>query len=838
MKALLQSCLFGATALVCLAAMGQAPTVLLDFEDEADLKVWHYEGRDATVPVKEANRSERFATSGGSSLRFASPAWKKGMGEWPAFECTPPQTDWSGFDRLAFDVTNPTAGEQKLLLLISDSKIPTRNGWLERVTLPPFGYSQVVIPLSKVTGKKVNLADIHVLHAFTERPPVDMELYIDRLVLLRPGEALAKPSAAFMQQFAPLLARQIETVRQQLAGAAARVRQEVRGIPALTDWANTTLAELEREVNAYAKRAARADAGLLGDQSLPNRLTARLASLESLAQLRARFARLGPAVQASTPARTDLAVAFASSMEKVLPRAMSSPLTVATKTEVSLAQNEKESFQVIVLPCEREVKGVRIHVSDLVGANGTRFAATNVEAVVVGYVETKQAPPYGSSHIGWWPDPILNFQTATDIAKGDAQAFWVRVRAPKEQPPGLYNGKLVVEADGAKAFAFDLTIRVFGFRMPDRTPLPLAVTFMPIFYEPNGRGGWREGPYTRADWRPHAWEWADFLADYYLTPDTLYGRADWTPDFTSLAKLKQQGRLGHFNLGYYGACGEGDETIAKWRQGTIDVIRPRYEKAKELGLLEHAYIYGCDENPKRLFPAVERAARILKAEFPGVPVMTTTYDDSFGQKSVIKSMDVFCPLTPKFDPERATAARAAGKRVWWYICCGPRHPHANMFIEYPAIEGRLLMGAMTAKYRPDGFLYYQTSIWNADPITKGPVTTWDPRSWTTYHGDGSWTCMGPGGTPLPTIRLENFRDGLEDYAYTRILEATVAKIEASPALRATRAEWLQRAKGLLVVPSDLVKSLTEYTRDPTLVYGYRLRLAEAIEAAGVAPAEL
>src|SRR5512138_2853154 len=111
------------------------------------------------------------------------------------------------------------------------------------------------------------------------------------------------------------------------------------------------------------------------------------------------------------------------------------------------------------------------------------------------------------------------------------------------------------------------------------------------------------------------------------------------------------------------------------------------------------------------------------------------------------------------------------------------------------------MGAMTARQRPDGFLYYQISIWNSRrPITSGPFTAWDPRSWTTYHGDGSWTCLGPGATPLPTIRLENFRDGLEDYAYARILEATVAKIESSSQLAASRAEWLKNAKALLAVP--------------------------------------
>ena len=50
--------------------------------------------------------------------------------------------------------------------------------------------------------------------------------------------------------------------------------------------------------------------------------------------------------------------------------------------------------------------------------------------------------------------------------------------------------------------------------------------------------------------------------------------------------------------------------------------------------------------------------------------------------------------TPSFNPEGAAAARAAGKEVWWYICCGPHHPHANMFVEYPAIEARLHGGSL------------------------------------------------------------------------------------------------------------------------------------------------
>ncbi len=157
-----------------------------------------------------------------------------------------------------------------------------------------------------------------------------------------------------------------------------------------------------------------------------------------------------------------------------------------------------------------------------------------------------------------------------------------------------------------------------------------------------------------------------------------------------------------------------------------------------------------------------------------------------------------------------------------------------MFIEYPAIEGRLLMGAMTAKQRPDAFLYYQISIWNSRrPISSGPFTDWDPRSWTTYHGDGSWTCVGPDGTPLPTIRLENFRDGLEDYAYAIILEAIVREREKAASLSAQQKKWLAEAQAALTVPQSLVKSMTDYSRDPAAVYAWRNRLGELIAQSGM-----
>jgi hypothetical protein len=147
-----------------------------------------------------------------------------------------------------------------------------------------------------------------------------------------------------------------------------------------------------------------------------------------------------------------------------------------------------------------------------------------------------------------------------------------------------------------------------------------------------------------------------------------------------------------------------------------------------------------------------------------------------------------------------------------------------MFIECTGIEPRIFFGAQTLRMRPDGYLYYQTSIWNSfNSITNAPFTDWDPRSWTTYHGDGSWTCAAEDGKPVPTQRLENFRDGLEDYAYAMILEK---KLKENPS-----AKWANEARALISVPKEVMVDMTTYTLDPAKVYKWRDAMADIIEKA-------
>jgi hypothetical protein len=773
-----------------LSSMGG--TVILDFETEQERQsAPKIAGKGYSVGVTNA-----FASSGSHAIRFACCKWEKGMPEWPSFNLLPKCTDWSGYDRLVVDVVSMGDGGDLLSTFIAGPSGRIQNGLHLSTRVPSCGATQWVIPLKDwpETASPTNIARVHF---FTQRPE-GFEIAIDRLTLLKKGEKPAPPDG-------PCLARDV--------------------LPAVA---------ADRE-----------------------RLKMKVADLEACREHMRDYMRFRDACSAPGALRSDkMLLGVATSMEKVMPRGRFSARAMpAEGVAVRLARNELESVQVLVAPKDDDLADVKVSVdgAGLKGPGGEVFPAGCVACDVMGYVKTVRRPPYlvgynvatnaqpgyarqtRAPETGWWPDPILDFLGGVEVKDQDVQSFWVRVRCPSAQKAGVYRGSLVVSARGVESARIPFSVRVNDFTLGRVSALPLAITFSPApntQHEPEEN--LKAAAALRADpdapvnaWRRHEAEWTSFLADYLIPMDSLYhGNEMWR--FGPLKQLKKEGRTGWFNLGYWSYPGK-DETMEAWRARTIPRLRKFYDEAKANGILDHAYVYGCDEIAKEYFPAIRKAVGELKAALPGVPVSTTAYDHEFGVGTPLDVMDWFTPLTPKFDPEKAAASRKAGHKVCWYICCGPRAPHANMFVECPAIEGRLLMGAQTVRMRPDGFLYYQISIWNSRKcISSGPFTDWDPRSWTTYHGDGSWTCVGPGGVPLPTIRLENFRDGLEDFAYAKLLD------EKLSAAGAAGGEWGRRARELLAVPRDVMDSMTNYTDDPSAVYAWRDAMADLIESAPLA----
>ncbi len=791
-----------------------AEKAIFDFETQADVSAWKLRNPSSDT----LTLSPLFASSGKASMRFTTPPWKKGMQQWPAFETKPLRKDWRDYDRLLVDITNLDNNIVFMWALISDSRVSFLKGYNPTFWMPPRSFKRFIIPLHHYKfPKNINRADISIVHFFTQRPVNGMEIHMDNVVLLRKGESVPPLPNAFIEQVAGMFFQDFGS----LQNIVDKCRSGILSLcdtPALRRAGKAEITRIQarvEQIRAELKSPTLSIPQLTKMQNELIELPAKSKRLISVMRLQQDFDQLG---FESSP----MVVGFATSMEKLLPRDMPVTARAASQWTLEMARNERESFQVAVMPRKQALSKVHVSVTALTSASGAVFPAKNINCDVMGYVQTKTRPiGYSVSYLGWWPDPILDFLGPVDIATGDLQSFWIRLRAGKSQAPGLYKGQIRVTAAGVEPLTFDLSVKVHSFALPDHSPLPTAMTF----------SGWPEEMGGKKNWPKMKLKYADFLADYGIDYDSLY-RAE-SPDYEVLVRQHQQGRLVAFNLGCIFKNGMKTKNVEQAIADTIKRLRPAYQKAEELGLLDHAYIYGFDECTEEQFPLIERASQALRKAFPKVPLITTAIDDSFGMKSGVKSMDTWVPKTSKFDLKKVARARAAGRKVWWYICMDPITPYANVFVEYAAIEARLLMGAMTAKYRPEGFLYYLVNIWNnRRSIENGPFTNWSPRSYKSYHGDGSLICWGNGGKPVPTIRLENFRDGLDDFAYTCLLKEAIRRGKARKSPTRAQKRWLKQAKAALVVPKTLVRNLKEYSHDPTVLYAYRNRMAELIDQSG------
>ena len=794
----LLTCLFFCGLDTVSAAGNMDGTVLFDFETVEEREAVRKCNPDYGTLISVTNA---YAASGGFSLRTV------GMGDTddaatgylPRLLLRPSLTDWRDYDRLVVEVTSlrDSGANGRLRLFLAGPYGSYDNSIWLHLPLKYRGYRQWVVPLEVKWSKR--LANISRLFFSFEDFADGCDVCIDRVMLLRKGADVPSASTAFIERMAmPLIA----AARDDLAATNATMSAELA------------------HVRDYVH--------FCGDASR------------------------------SVCSSLHMAVGTATTMEKIRPRAEVAARAIPDSgLAVRLAGNEYESVQVVVAATGGDLRGVNVAVEgDLpLVESGKRksegvFSGTNIACEVVGYVNVTASSKCPSGYNvkipaqpgykrrnkkaerGWWPDPILSFTNAVDVLGTDVQSFWVRVHCPEGQPAGCYRGALLVSAEGVEPVRIPFSVRVNGFSLDRVSELPLLIDCIPV-----PTGNWRTVKIPDSPlnvWKRHETEWVDFLADYLISFDSIYASWGDTP-FDLLERLRSQRLLGRrFCIGYVGnPKSTNDADVATWRTKTFDRLRKSYDEAKKRGLLDRAYIYGWDERPASEFHAVRLAAQEIKAEFQGVPLVTTAKDHKCGIGTPLDVVDCFCPSTWRWSPDIVAASRKAGHQVYWYVCDGPRAPWANMFIECQAIETRLLTGAMAQRMRPDGFLYYRINKWRGEHcIESGPFTDWlvEARQEGASNGDGYLTYVGRDGIPLPSIRLENFRDGLEDYAYAKLLEEKLRIRGKGNGERGTD-EWIRRARAALSVPREVMDTMTNYTDDPAALYRWRDEMADLIEEA-------
>ncbi|HSW46239.1 MAG TPA: glycoside hydrolase domain-containing protein, partial [Phycisphaerae bacterium] len=515
--------------------------------------------------------------------------------------------------------------------------------------------------------------------------------------------------------------------------------------------------------------------------------------------------------------QADFAVGLESPMAKVMIRDFLFGGWFGDGYDLFLARNEHEGFQVVVLPFEKDLRNVTVAVSELRSADGRPMAGGKVEVSLVGHVDVVDTTPYQDiEYHGWYPDPLLSFQKSCEAKAGDNVAFWIDVATAKDTPAGEYHATVTVGADDCRPVDLKLNVTVWDFVLPDGTHLRNAFTYN----EP------MVGRFYKDRWtREMRYKYYDFILEHRLNIDHLY-RGN-RPDIEVIQYGVSRG-MNAFNVG-----GEFRNAAANNRRSKE--LDDYIAELKKADLFKYAYLYGFDEIKEDKFAEMRMVFGNARRMFPGLETMTTAADHSFGKRTQLRSaVDIWVPVTDWYDQDEAHQLRKEGKEMWWYICVVPYHPFANFFIEYPSIEPRLLTGTMSYKYEAGGFLYYMINLWdnNKDVVGPGPYTNWNPGSFyneknkKTANGDGSLFCPGPDG-PLSTMRMENIRDGFEDYEYLYMLADLASAARKQADSSAARA-FADKAERLLVVPDNVVRSVTEFTTNPKDLSGYRAKLAAAI----------
>lgn len=506
----------------------------------------------------------------------------------------------------------------------------------------------------------------------------------------------------------------------------------------------------------------------------------------------------------------------------------------ASEARIELARNEYEGFQIVVAGVHRGVKGLKVTPSDLASPNGV-LAAKHVTVNPVGYVNTI-APSYNPQWVGQWPDPLLNVERV-DVPAGKNQPLWVTVYAPAGTPAGTYSGTLTITADGTAPRKVALRVRVFDFDLPVRPTLrtfALGNIAGPKFY------GLERGP----EYDEIRKRWYDFLCSHRLPPGGFVLKAwgwdkpsypakvnaDGSFDFSEAEKWGQycfERGMNAFVAALFtkpGKWGFPKQYSEKYYRDYTRFMTAYVRFLRTKGWLEDAVVYNIDEAPAKHWEMCKENYRRTKAISTDLQVFQCLNDPK-GVKALTGFFDVVDVNIGQFHRGAAPQRLQEGGRVWWCVCCWPSS-HPNLFVDYPAIDARII-GWLSWKLDIEGFEYWSVSSWSRCLKSMGGKkfvdrvdSRWNANSFGKYNGDGYLVYPGPKHTILSSIRFEALRDGFEDHEYLAILQRR---------LKGRTGRAADQARKLLEVSDKICRRDLSYTTDPKVILDARRQVALAIE---------
>jgi hypothetical protein len=480
---------------------------------------------------------------------------------------------------------------------------------------------------------------------------------------------------------------------------------------------------------------------------------------------------------------------FESGLQKIFHQDRVEPEGLIDPTvRVQLARNEYESFQLVLRP-EADLERVQVQWGALRHAeSGTTIDGSQLRAYTVNYHAVK-VPSHFEGATGAWPDALTPL-TPFRAPAGQATPLWFTLRAPTGIPAGVYRGRIEVYVSGADPVELTVEATVFDFDLPERPALKTDFGFLvdavktdPALYLSN------------------ALEHGVTLRELTALPPE---RADYANALSAYARRMQK--------------------LGVNRASTIFVPPSLADAPAQRGQAQdfvaqapwagRAFSQIANEPERPAWPRILEEIQQWKDRTPDIPLMVTTY----GLRPFLsEAVDIWTVHLPVFDtPQNKVLLERIDKggEVWVYVDQFPARPYANFFLDFSALEHRMLFWQLSA-LGVKGLHYWcvNYSVPGQDPW-RGVLDI------TPVNGDGLLVYPGPEG-PVNSIRWEVIRDGIEDYGYLALLQDARKKLQATGG----PAELLKT-----VNLDTITTSLVTFTRTPATLLEKRLEIAQTITA--------
>ena len=223
--------------------------------------------------------------------------------------------------------------------------------------------------------------------------------------------------------------------------------------------------------------------------------------------------------------------------------------------------------------------------------------------------------------------------------------------------------------------------------------------------------------------------------------------------------------------------GHGSEYLGFLEQLLPELIT----ELKKLGIFKKCYFHVSDEPTAEMKDDYSICANFLRQYVSPDRIFDALSDISFYKEGLISCPVVGLDHVHRFIEEKVPT-------IWGYYCCG-HDMTSNRFLALPAGQNRML-GLQLYKFNIKGFLQWGFNFYNShmsleqiDPYGSSTGGGWVPG------GDAFVVYPGADENPVISIRLEVFREALQDM---RALEALEAKYSAKMSKKKAHKEIISK----------------------------------------------